>query len=96
MVLQKPAGTNKLVTKILVMGTRQAENESFRDHNNSRTSPLSVKKSFPVSNADTVKSQIFVRYLISYFRTFEKSAKFNTFIFLSFIEIRRKSINFPE
>ena len=34
----------------------------------------------------TVKSQIFVRYLISYFRTFEKSAKFNTgrkFIFVS-------------
>ena len=33
----------------------------------------------------TVKSQIFVRYLISYFRTFEKSAKFNTgwkFIFV--------------
>ena len=26
----------------------------------------------------TVKSQIFVRYLISYFRTFAKSAKFNT------------------
>ena len=26
----------------------------------------------------TVKSHIFVRYLISYFRTFEKSAKFNT------------------
>ena len=32
-----------------------------------------------------VKSQIFVRYFISYFRTFEKSAKFNTgwkFIFV--------------
>ena len=27
---------------------------------------------------DTVKSQIFVRNLIPYFRTFEKSAKFNT------------------
>ena len=27
---------------------------------------------------NTVKSQIFIRYLISYFRTFEKSAKFNT------------------
>ena len=26
----------------------------------------------------TVKSQIFIRYLISYFRTFEKSAKFYT------------------
>ena len=36
-------------------------------------------------STDTVKSQIFVRYLISYFRTFEKSAKFNTgwkFIFV--------------
>ena len=34
---------------------------------------------------DTVKSQIFVRYLISNFRTFEKRAKFNTgwwFIFV--------------
>ena len=27
---------------------------------------------------DTVKSECFVRYLISYFRTFEKSAKFKT------------------
>ena len=30
------------------------------------------------SGIPTEKSQIFVRYLISYFRTFEKSAKFNT------------------
>ena len=33
-------------------------------------------RSFPCGS--TVKSQIFVRYLISYFRTFAKSAKFNT------------------
>ena len=41
---------------------------------------------------DTVKSQIFVRYLISYFRTFEKSAKFNTewkFVFV----LRPSNIN---
>ena len=40
-------------------------------------------------NPDTVKSQIFVRYLISYFRTFEKSAKF--YIGWKFIFILRPS-----
>ena len=31
-----------------------------------------------LSSKNTVKSHIFVWYLISYFHTFEKSAKFNT------------------
>ena len=35
------------------------------------------KETEKCARSDNVKSQIFVRYLVSYFRTFEKSAKFN-------------------
>ena len=46
-----------------------------RAHLNRR--PSGAPKSAVNTAPATVKSQIFVRYLISYFRTFEKSAKFN-------------------